>query len=100
MLLGGVAGVASARVIVIGGGVVGENAARVALGLGAEVYLYDRSLDRLRELDVHFGNSVSTCFASTLALEERLREADLVIGAVLVKGRRLPTSSRASNSDR
>jgi alanine dehydrogenase len=90
LLLGGVAGVASARVIVIGGGVVGQNAAKVALGLGAEVYLYDRSLDRLRELDERFGDGVSTCYASTLALEERLPEADLVIGAVLVKGAKAP----------
>jgi alanine dehydrogenase len=90
VLLGGVAGVAAARVVVVGGGVVGQNAARVALGLGAQVYLYDRSLPRLRELDALFGDRVSTCFASSLALEERLPEADLVIGAVLVKGAKAP----------
>jgi alanine dehydrogenase len=90
LLLGGVAGVAAGRVIVIGGGVVGQNAARVALGLGAEVYLFDRSIDRLRELEAIFGDRVSTCFASSLAVEERLPEADLVIGAVLVRGAKAP----------
>jgi alanine dehydrogenase len=90
LLLGGVAGVPKGRVMVIGGGVVGQNAARVAAGLGAEVYLYDRSIPRLRELDAIFGDSVSTCYASSLAIEEGLREADLVIGAVLVQGARAP----------
>jgi alanine dehydrogenase len=90
LLLGGVAGVAAGRVVVIGGGVVGENAARVALGLGADVFVYDRSLDRLRELDTAFDGRVSTCHASSLAIEERLPEADLVIGAVLIKGAKAP----------
>ena len=90
LLLGGVAGVAPGRVVVIGAGVVGQNAAQVAAGLGAEVYLYDRSLDRLRQLDGIFGGSVSTCFASSLEIEQRLPEADLVIGAVLVHGAKAP----------
>jgi alanine dehydrogenase len=90
LLLGGVAGVPVGRVMVIGGGVVGQNAARVAAGLGAEVYVYDRSLERLRELDALFGERVSTCYASSLAIEERLPEADLVIGAVLLHGARAP----------
>ena len=90
LLLGGVAGVAAGRVIVVGGGVVGENAARVALGLGADVFVYDRSLDRLRQLDTAFDGRVSTCFASSLAIEEQLPEADLVIGAVLVQGAKAP----------
>ena len=90
LLLGGVAGVAAGRVLVLGGGVVGQNAARVALGLGAEVYVFDRSLDRLRELDALFGDRVSTCFASSLEIEQRLSQADLVIGAVLVTGARAP----------
>ncbi len=90
LLLGGVAGVATGRVLVIGGGVVGQNAARVAAGLGAEVYVFDRSIDRLRELDALFDGRVSTCYASTLEIEQRLPEADLVIGAVLVKGAKAP----------
>lgn len=90
LLLGGVAGVGKGRVLVIGGGVVGQNAAAVALGLGAEVTIFDRSLDRLRELDLAFGGRVSTCYASSLAVEEALPEADLVIGAVLVQGAKAP----------
>jgi alanine dehydrogenase len=90
VLLAGVAGVPAARVMVIGGGVVGQNAAEIAVGLGAEVYLYDRSLERLRALDAHFGGRVSTCFATDLAIEERLPEVDLVIGAVLVPGATAP----------
>jgi alanine dehydrogenase len=90
LLLGGVPGVAAGRVMIIGGGVVGLNAAKVALGLGAEVYLYDRSIDRLRDLDVHFGDRLSTCYASALEIEQRLPEADLVVGAVLVRGAKAP----------
>jgi alanine dehydrogenase len=90
VLLGGVPGVAAGTVVVIGGGVVGQNAARVALGLGADVFVYDRSIDRLRELDAAFDGRVSTCCASSLEIESRLPEADLVIGAVLVKGARAP----------
>jgi alanine dehydrogenase len=90
VLLGGVPGVAAGTVMVIGGGVVGQNAAKVALGLGADVFVYDRSIDRLRELDAIFDGRVSTCYASTLEVESRLPEADLVIGAVLVKGAKAP----------
>jgi alanine dehydrogenase len=90
LLLGGVPGVAAGKVMVIGGGVVGQNAAQVAIGLGAEVYIYDRSIDRLRELDNQFGGACSTCFSSTLAIEQGIGEADLVIGAVLVRGARAP----------
>jgi alanine dehydrogenase len=90
ILLGGVPGVAPGRVMVIGGGVVGYNAARVAAGLGAEVYLYDRSLDRLRELDAIFGEQVRTCYASALEIEQRLPEVDMVVGAVLVRGAKAP----------
>jgi len=77
-------------VMVIGGGVVGENAAKIALGLGAEVYIYDRSLERLRELDVTYGDRISTCYASALEIEQRLPEVDLVVGAVLVRGAKAP----------
>jgi alanine dehydrogenase len=90
ILLGGVPGVAAANVIVIGGGVVGMNAAFIALGMEATVYVYDRNIDRLRELDIAFGGRADTCFASTLEIEQRLPQADLVIGAVLVHGARAP----------
>ncbi|MGE5408514.1 MAG: alanine dehydrogenase [Syntrophothermus sp.] len=90
ILLGGVPGVAAANVIVIGGGVVGMNAAFIAIGMEADVFVYDRSIDRLRELDVVFGGRCSTVYSTTLALEEMLPRADLVIGAVLVHGARAP----------
>ncbi|MCW2954922.1 MAG: alanine dehydrogenase, partial [Conexibacter sp.] len=90
ILLGGVPGVAAAKVMVIGGGVVGMQAALIAIGMEATVFVYDRNIDRLRELDVAFGGRADTCFASTLAIEERLPEVDLVIGAVLVAGSRAP----------
>jgi alanine dehydrogenase len=90
ILLGGVPGVAAANVMVIGGGVVGMNAAFIALGMEATVYVYDRNIDRLRELDIAFGGRADTCFASTLSIEERLPDMDLVIGAVLVHGARAP----------
>ena len=90
VLLGGVPGVAAANVMVIGGGVVGMNAAFIAIGMEATVYVYDRNLDRLRELDIIFGGRADTCFASTLEIEQRLPDMDLVIGAVLVHGARAP----------
>jgi alanine dehydrogenase len=90
ILLGGVPGVAAANVMVIGGGVVGMNAAFIALGMEATVYVYDRNIDRLRELDIAFGGRADTCFASTLEIEQRLPDMDLVIGAVLVHGARAP----------
>jgi alanine dehydrogenase len=90
ILLGGVPGVPSAKVKIIGGGVVGMNAAFIAIGMEADVTVFDRNIDRLRELDVAFGGRADTCFASTLAIEEHLAEADLVIGAVLVAGARAP----------
>jgi alanine dehydrogenase len=90
ILLGGVPGVAAANVMIIGGGVVGMHAAFVAIGMEATVFVYDRNIDRLRELDIAFAGRADTCFASTLAIEERLPDADLVIGAVLVHGARAP----------
>jgi alanine dehydrogenase len=90
ILLGGVPGVAAANVLIIGGGVVGMNAAFIALGMEATVYVYDRNIDRLRELDIAFGGRADTCFATTLSIEDRLPIADLVIGAVLVHGARAP----------
>jgi alanine dehydrogenase len=85
-----VPGVAAAKVMVIGGGVVGMNAAFIAMGMEAEVYVYDRNIDRLRELDLYFAGRASTCYASTLEIEQRLPEMDLVIGAVLVHGAKAP----------
>ena len=90
LLLGGVPGVAAGKVMVIGGGVVGQNAAEIAIGMGAETYVYDRSIDRLRELEYILNGRCSTCFASTLEVEARLPEMDLVIGAVLVHGAKAP----------
>src|SRR4051812_20405875 len=90
ILLGGVPGVASANVLVIGGGAVGLNAAFIAIGMEADVFVFDRSIDRLREIDVALGGRASTVYSSTLAVEEMLPQADLVIGAVLVHGARAP----------
>jgi alanine dehydrogenase len=90
ILLGGVPGVAAANVMVIGGGVVGMNAAFIAIGMEADVFVYDRSIDRLRELEVDFGGRCSTVYSTTLAIEQMLPNADLVIGAVLVHGARAP----------
>jgi alanine dehydrogenase len=90
VLLGGVPGVAAATVVVIGGGVVGMNAAFIAMGMEADVFVLDRSIDRLRELDIAFQGRASTVYSSTLAVEQLLPQADLVIGAVLVHGARAP----------
>jgi alanine dehydrogenase len=90
ILLGGVPGVASANVMVIGGGAVGMNAAFIAIGMEADVFVYDTSIDRLRELDIAFGGKASTVFSSTLSIEERLGDMDLIIGAVLVHGAKAP----------
>jgi alanine dehydrogenase len=90
VLLGGVPGVAAATVLVIGGGVVGLNAALIAIGMQAEVFVFDRSIDRLRELDLIFGGRASTVYSSTLTIEQMLPQADLVIGAVLIHGARAP----------
>ena len=90
ILLGGVPGVAAANVMVIGGGVVGMNAAFIAIGMEADVFVFDKSIDRLRELEAIFGGRCSTVYSTTLAIEEMLPRADLVIGAVLVHGARAP----------
>ncbi len=90
ILLGGVPGVAAANVMVIGGGVVGMNAAFIAIGMEADVFVFDKSIDRLRELEIDFAGRCSTVYSTTLAVEEMLPRADLVIGAVLVHGARAP----------
>jgi len=89
VLMGGVPGVPAARVV-LGGGVVGANAAVVAAGMGADVTVFDRSLDRLAELDALYGTALETRYSTTLAAEEALSTADLVIGAVLVHGAKAP----------
>jgi alanine dehydrogenase len=90
ILLGGVPGVMPARVVVLGGGVVGTQAARMAVGLGAEVTVLDRSLPRLRQLDDLFQGRLRTRYASTAAIETEVFAADAVIGAVLIPGASAP----------
>jgi alanine dehydrogenase len=90
MLLGGVPGVAPAKVVIIGGGVVGENAAQMALGFGADVTVLDRNLDVLARLSARFGSALKTVYSSKAALTAAVVDADLVVGAVLVKGASAP----------
>lgn len=89
-LLGGVPGVAPGKVLIIGGGVVGTQAAKMAVGLGAEVTILDRSLPRLRELDDIFGGRIKTVYSTVDAIDAYSREADLVVGAVLIPGAAAP----------
>jgi len=90
VLLGGVSGVEAANVLVIGGGVAGTNAARMAMGMEARVTVLDRSLDRLKELDMRFGAMLNTIYATVDAVERYVLSADLVVGAVLVPGAATP----------
>ena len=90
MLLGGVPGVAPAKVVVIGGGVVGTNAVRMAVGMEADVTVLDRSLPRLRELNALYNTSLKTAYSTQHAIDELIAEADLVIGAVLIPGAAAP----------
>jgi alanine dehydrogenase len=90
ILLGGVAGVAPARVLVIGGGMVGYNAAVIALGMGAQVTILERSVDRMRFLEQILSGRVQLLMSSALQLEEAVKDADLTIGAVLIPGARAP----------
>ncbi|GAB3484752.1 alanine dehydrogenase [Amycolatopsis cihanbeyliensis] len=90
VLPGGIPGVHPARVVVIGGGVAGLNAARIALGLGADVEVLDTNVDRLRQLDNDFNGRIRTVTSNSLSLEEAVIEADLVVGAVLVPGAKAP----------
>jgi alanine dehydrogenase len=89
-LLGGVPGVVKGRVVIIGGGVSGTESARIALGLGADVTVLERDLNRLRELENLFGPQLSTRASSAVTIEEALTGADLVVGAVLLPGKRAP----------
>lgn len=90
ILLGGVPGVSPAKVVVIGGGVAGINAVRVAMGMGANVVVIDKSIERLYHIDLQFGSRVNTVFSTLDAIEEHVLEADLVIGAVLIPGASAP----------
>jgi len=90
ILLGGVPGVQPAKVVILGGGVAGKHAAEMAVGMRADVTIVDRSLDRLRELSATFGASLLTAYSTTETVERLVREADLVIGAVLVAGAAAP----------
>jgi alanine dehydrogenase len=90
VLLGGVPGVAAAKVVILGGGVSGTNAARVAMGMEAYVTVIDRSLPRLYELDMQFGSQLHTLFSTVENIEQEVLSADLVIGAVLVPGAAAP----------
>jgi alanine dehydrogenase len=90
VLLGGVPGVAPGRVVVIGGGVAGINAAVIALGMGADITVFDRSINRLQYIDTVYGGRIKTLVASKHAIEREVKQADLVIGAVLVHGAKAP----------
>ncbi|HVG14631.1 MAG TPA: alanine dehydrogenase, partial [Chitinophagaceae bacterium] len=90
VLLGGVPGVRSGKVTIIGGGIAGTNALKIAVGLGADVTVLDVNHDRLRELDDIFGNQISTLMSNPYNIAEAVRESDLVIGAVLIPGARAP----------
>jgi alanine dehydrogenase len=90
VLLGGVPGVPPARVVIIGGGVVGTNAAKIALGMGADVTIVDINLERLRELDDIFHSTINTLASSAFTIHDSISQADLIIGAVLVPGAESP----------
>ncbi len=90
VLLGGVTGVAAGKVVILGGGVAGLNAAKMAVGLQAEVTIFDKSIDRLREIDNLFDGRVQAKYANVLDIEQAVLQADLVIGAVLIPGSKAP----------
>jgi alanine dehydrogenase len=90
LLLGGVPGVAPAHIVIIGAGVVGTNAMQMAVGTGARVTVLDKSIDRLRQLDLVYGNRISTVYSNAQSIEEAVLSADLVIGGVLVPGAAAP----------
>jgi len=90
MLLGGVPGVLPGKVVVIGGGAAGTNSVRVAMGMGANVVVIDKSLERLYHLDLQFGSQINTVYSTTDSIEEHVTDADLVIGAVLIPGASAP----------
>jgi len=99
VLLGGIPGVRPGRVVVLGGGVVGTEAARIAVGMGAQVQIFDINVERLSYLETIFGSRVSLLYSSPTAIEPAVRAADLVVGAVLVPGRKAPTLLSANLVD-
>jgi alanine dehydrogenase len=90
VVLGGIAGVLPAKVVILGGGVLGTEAARMAIGLGADTVILDKNIERLRQLDLLFGPHLKTVFSTSLSIKEEVRKADLVIGAVLIPGKTAP----------
>ena len=90
VLLGGVPGVAAAHVVILGGGVVGTHALQMAVGLGARVTVLDKNVDRLRQLDLVFGNRIATMYSTSQSVEEAVLDAELVIGGVLIPGAAAP----------
>jgi len=90
VLMAGVPGVSPAKIVILGGGVVGRNALQMAVGMGADVCIFDRDIDRLRQIDMLYGNRVRTFYSDNLLMEQEVCEADVVIGAVLVPGGAAP----------
>jgi len=90
VLLGGIPGVLPAHVVVIGGGSAGTEAARMAIGLGARTTILDIDLDKLRNLDAHFGPTLNTCFSTPESIQKEVEQADLVVGSVLIPGKVAP----------
>jgi alanine dehydrogenase len=90
VLMAGVPGVAPAKIVILGGGVVGRNALQMAVGMGADVCIFDRDIDRLRQIDLFYGNRVRTFYSDSLLIEQEVCEADVVIGAVLLPGGAAP----------
>ena len=100
LLLGGVPGVLPARVVVLGGGVAGSHAARMALGAGADVTIVDRSLPRLRQLAAEFGAALKTEYSTRDAVERLVQSADVVVGSVLIRGEAAPRARDARHGGR
>ena len=100
ILLGGIPGVAPANVVILGGGIVGHNAAKMAVGLGAHVTIIDRNLNRLRELDDIYSSQVVTLASNMYTIREALRLADLVVGAVLIPGASAPKAGAPRHDER
>ncbi len=90
VLLGGAPGVPPGKVVILGGGVVGSNSAKIAVGIGADVTIFDKSVKRIRDLEWKFGNSINMIYSTVEAIEEHISKADLVIGAVLIPGAAAP----------
>ncbi|QWD59421.1 alanine dehydrogenase [Polynucleobacter sp. MWH-UH35A] len=90
VLMAGVPGVSPAKIVILGGGVVGRNALQMAVGMGADVCIFDRDIERLRQIDMFYGNRVRTFYSDSLLIEQEICEADVVIGAVLLPGAAAP----------